>query len=284
MLNKNAVSLEGKVAVVTGGGGGIGKAVSQTFAAHGAQVMIAERDEGRAKETVDEIKAAGGDAVASVIDVQQREQVDRMARETSAAFGRVDILVNNVGDHLRLRKNFLLSSEDEWEAHYNINLKQVFHCTQAIAPKIIEQGQGGSIINISTIEAFRGAPGLCAYSAFNAGIDAFTRSLALELAPEGVRVNAIAPETTESLQVQPRRLVPEESHWMIPHWIPMGRYGTPDDAAGCALFLATELSGWVTGTTVHMDGGALAAGGFFRSAQGQWSTRPCVEHSPVLRR
>lgn len=281
---KDELSLESKVAVVTGGGGGIGKSIARMFAAHGAQVMIAERDEARAAETVGEIKKSGGEVSASVIDVQHRDQVNRMADEIMRTFGRVDILVNNVGDHLRLRKNFLLSSEEEWDAHYNINLKQVFHCTQAITPMIIEHGAGGSIINISTIEAFRGAPGLCAYSAFNAGVDAFTRSLALELAPVGIRVNAIAPETTESLQVQPRQLIPEESHWMIPHWIPMGRYGTPDDAAGCALFLASPLSGWVTGTTLNMDGGALAAGGFFRSVSGEWSTRPCVEHAPVLRR
>lgn len=284
MPDSNTVSLTDKVAVVTGGGGGIGKGISRTFAAHGARIAVVDWDEQRATETAGEIEGSGGQALPLVVDVQQREQVARMTEATLARFGRIDILVNNVGDHLKLRKPFIESSEEEWDAHYKINLAHVFYCCHTIVPRIIEQGDGGSIINISTIEAFRGAPGLCAYSAFNGAITSFTKSLALELAPNGIRVNAIAPETTETLQVRPRVMVPEESQWMIPHWIPLGRYGTPDDAAGCALFLASNLSSWVTGTTVHMDGGAMAAGGFFRSAANEWSTRPCVEHSPVLRR
>jgi NAD(P)-dependent dehydrogenase (short-subunit alcohol dehydrogenase family) len=285
MLDHSAISLENKVALVTGGGGGIGKSISQTLAHFGARVVVAEQDAQRAKETVDEIRAAGGVALASVVDVQESDQVGKMTDEAFDAYGRVDILVNNVGDHLRLRSKFVESNEDDWEAHYRINLKHVFYVTRAIAPRMIERGEGGSIINISSIEAFRGIPGLAAYSAFNGGITQFTKSLALELGPDRIRVNAIAPETTETLQVQPARMIPEESQWMIPYWIPMGRYGTPDDAAGIALFLASDLSAWVTGTTIHMDGGALAAGGFFRSsATGDWSTRPCVEHSPALRR
>ena len=285
MLDHSAVSLENKVALVTGGGGGIGKSISQTFAHFGARVVVAEQDEQRAGETVAEIRSAGGHDLASVVDVQERDQVATMAGQAFDAYGRVDILVNNVGDHLRLRSKFVESDEEDWEAHYRINLKHVFYVTRAIVPRMIERGEGGSVINISTIEAFRGIPGLAAYSAFNGGITQFTKSLALELAPDRIRVNAIAPETTETLQVQPKRMIPEEAHWMMPYWIPLGRYGTPDDAAGVALFLASNLSAWVTGTTVHLDGGALAAGGFFRSAAtGDWSTRPCVEHSPVLRR
>ena len=282
--NSNTVSLTDKVAVVTGGGGGIGKSISQTFAAHGARIAVVDWDEQRATETAGEIEASGGQALSLVVDVQQREQVARMTEATLARFGRIDILVNNVGDHLKLRKPLYRELGTEWGAHYKINLAHVFYCCHAIVPKIIDQGDGGSIINISTIEAFRGAARPLRLFGLQRCHNELHQEPGPGACPNGIRVNAIAPETTETPQVRPRVMIPEESQWMIPHWIPMGRYGTPDDAAGCALFLASNLSSWVTGTTVHMDGGAMAAGGFFRSAANEWSTRPCVEHSPVLRR
>ena len=273
MLDLSAISLKGKVAVVTGGGGGIGRSIAETFAAYGAKVVV-ERDASRAKETVEGIGARGGEALACVADVQEKAQVAAMAAATLARFGRVDILVNNVGDFLAFRKSFVNSTEEEWEALYRINLKHVFYVTHALAPQMIEQGSGGSIINFSTIEAFRGIPGGVAYSAFKGAITNFTKSLALELGKHKIRVNAIAPETTETLQVQPRKWMTQEQVDLIPFYNPLMRYGTPDDGAGIALFLASDLSAWVTGTTVHMDGGALAAGGFYRQPSGGWTIRP----------
>lgn len=274
MLDIAAISLKNKVAMVTGGGGGIGRSVAETFAAYGAKVVVAERDAARAKETVEAIVARGGEALACVVDVQEKEQVAAMVAETMGTFGRVDILVNNVGDFLAIRKSFINSTEEDWEALYRINLKHVFYVTHAVAPLMVKQGSGGSIINFSTIEAFRGIPGGVAYSAFKGAVTNFTKSLALELAKHKIRVNAIAPETTETLQVQPRKWLSKEQTDLIPYYIPLMRYGTPDDAAGCALFLASELSGWVTGTTVHLDGGALAACGFYRQPSGGWTLRP----------
>lgn len=274
MLDLAAISLKGKVAVVTGGGGGIGRSVSETFAAYGAKVVVAERDAARAKETVEAIAGRGGEALGCVTDVQEKGQVAAMAEATLVRFGRVDILVNNVGDFLALRKSFVNSTEEDWEALYRINLKHVFYVTHALAPLMIKQGSGGSIINFSTIEAFRGIPGGVAYSAFKGAITNFTKSLALELGKYKIRVNAIAPETTETMQVQPRKWLTPDQVDLIPYYIPLMRYGTPDDGAGIALFLASDLSAWVTGTTVHMDGGALAAGGFYRLPSGGWTIRP----------
>ena len=150
-------------------------------------------------------------------------------------------------------------------------------CSQAVIPHLVEQGEGGSIISISTIEAFRGIPGNVVYSAFNAGISGFTRSLGVELGPHGIRVNAIAPETTDTFQVPIHDWIPDHYKDRVPYWTPLGRFGTPDDAAGCALFLASDLSAWVTGTTVHMDGGALAAGGFYRGPKNGWTNLPIVD-------
>ncbi len=276
MLDRSATSLDGKVAIVTGGGGGIGRSISETLAGHGARVLVAERHAGRAAETVQAIQARGGQALAARVDVQERLQVAEMTRAALSAWGRIDVLVNNVGDFLGLTGSFVESREEDWEALYAINLKHVFRCTQAVAPRMIEQGDGGSIINLSTIEAFRGIPGNAVYSAFNAAITGFTRSLALELGPSRIRVNAIAPETTETLQVPIAKWIAEEHRERIPYWIPLGRFGTPDDAAGCALFLASDLSAWVTGTTLHLDGGALAAGGFTRVPGGGWTNLPVV--------
>jgi NAD(P)-dependent dehydrogenase (short-subunit alcohol dehydrogenase family) len=238
-------------------------------------VVIAERDPARATETAEAIRKAGGQALECVVDVQERRDVAKLLAATLAAFGGVDVLVNNVGD-FRGSRPFAQSSEEEWEALYRINLKHVFHCCHAFVPRLIEQARGGSIINVSTIEAFRGIPNCAVYAAFNCGVTGFTRSLALELGPERIRVNAIAPETTETLQVPIQRWLDPAHRNRVPYWIPLGRFGTPDDMAGAALFLASDLSAWVTGTTIHVDGGALAAGGFYRTPEGDWTNLPVV--------
>jgi len=261
--------LDGRVAVVTGGGGGIGRGVSELFAANGARVVVAEVDAARAAETVAAIVAAGGDAIGEVVDVRLREPVEAMA----ARVGPVDVLVNNVGHYLGGRGGFLESHEAEWDALYRVNLHHVFLCTQVFAPAMVDAGRG-SIVNVSTVEAFRGIPSRAVYSAFKAAITGFTRSLALELGHAGVRVNAIAPDLVESLQVPYSRWVPEEQQELIPNWVPVGRFGTAEDVAGCAMFLASDLSAFVTGTTIHADGGSLVAGGWFRRPDGTWTNRP----------
>lgn len=270
----DAALLAGKVAVVTGGGGGIGRAVSETFAVHGAEVVVAEIDADRAAETVAAIRAAGGDALAQPVDVRQPEEVTRLAEATFTEYGRVDVLVNNVGHYLFRAAPFLDTDAEHWDSLYAVNLRHLFLCTKAFAPRMVEQGEGGSIVNVSTVEAFRGIPMMAVYSAFKAGVTQFTKSLALELGNDSIRVNAIAPDLTETIQVPYDRWVPEEQRHLVPRWVPLGRFGTPDDIAGVALFLASDLSAFVTGTTVHADGGSLAAGGWYRTDRGGWTNRP----------
>lgn len=253
--------LAGRRAVVTGGGGGIGRAISLLFAEQGADVIAAEIDAERARAMP---------LRTIVCDVTQPDDVRRLTEEA----GEIDILVNNVGHYLFPGKDFIESTEEEWEALYRVNLRHVFLCTHAFAPGMIARGGGGSIINVSTVEAFRGKPQSAVYAAFKGGVTQFTKSVALELGMHGIRVNAIAPDLTQSLQVPYDRWVPDDQRHLVPTWVPIGRLGMPEDIAGVALFLASDLSSFVTGTTVHADGGSYAAGGWFKTARGGWTNRP----------
>ncbi|HEY8121296.1 MAG TPA: glucose 1-dehydrogenase [Myxococcota bacterium] len=276
MHDASSVSLAGKVAVVTGGGAGIGRAIAETFAACGAAVVVAERDAARASEAVAAIAARGGRALAVVGDVTQQDAVNALAERTLEALGRVDVLVNNVGDWLGFTNPFVESSDEQWRKLFDTNLGAALRCTRALAPAMIRRGEGGSIIHVTSIEAHRGIPGNVMYSAFKAATEGFARSLALELAPKRIRVNCIAPETTDTPQVPVMSWLPDELKARIPLWIPLGRFGAPDDLAGAALFLASDLSAWVTGTTLHVNGGALAAAGWYRTPRGGWTNTPIV--------
>ena len=264
--------LEDRVAVVTGGGGGIGRAISERFAAEGARVVVAELDASRAEDTASSIRGAGGDATAVVGDVTDAAFVARLAAQA----GPVDVLVNNVGHYLTRGNDFLTAGPDEWDRLHAVNLLHVLLCTRAFVDGMVERGRG-SIVNVSSVEAFRAVPNRPVYSAYKAAITGFTRSLAVDLGNAGVRVNAIAPDLTESLQVRYSEWVPPEHTDRIPAWVPVGRFGTADDLAGVALFLASDLAAFVTGTTIHADGGSLAAGGWFRRPDGTWTNRPIVD-------
>jgi NAD(P)-dependent dehydrogenase (short-subunit alcohol dehydrogenase family) len=195
--------------------------------------------------------------------------------EIEKRYGRLDILVNNVGT-ASTPKRFEETTDEDWDFEYQINLRHMFVVTRAAIPLIRKSGAGGSIINLSSIEAFRGIPLLTVYGAFKSAVIGFTQSLALELGHEGIRVNAIAPETTESEVITPSKWIRAEDRGAIASAIPLGRFGTPGDAAGCAVFLASELSAWVTGTTIHLDGGALAAAGWHRLDNGAWTNAPVI--------
>jgi NAD(P)-dependent dehydrogenase (short-subunit alcohol dehydrogenase family) len=266
--------LAGKVAIVTGGGGGIGRGISEQFASEGAAVVIAEIDDARARDTQVAITGAGGRAATVVADVRDPSIADALVTSARDEFGRVDVLVNNVGHYGGARKAFHEQTDDEWDELYRVNLGHVLTCTRAVLPVLLEQGAGGSIVNVSTIEAFRAIPTRAVYSAFKAGITGLTRSLAVEYGRHGIRVNAIAPDVTETLQVPYSRWVGADEQHLIPTWVPAGRFGTPFDTAGVALFLASDLSSFVTGTTVHADGGTLASSGWFPTEEGGWTNRP----------
>lgn len=265
-----------KTVLVTGGGAGIGRAMVEAFGARGAAVVVAELDPARCAETREALAAQGVQALVTQTDVRDRAAVETLMQEVDQRFGGLDVVINNVGDFLGVTKPFEYCEDDELEQLYATNLKSIFIVTRAAIPLLRKRGAGGSIISVSSIEAFRGIPMCTAYCTFKHAITGFTRSLALELAPAGIRVNAIAPETTETAQVQPSVLIAEEHQAHTRRWIPLGRFGVPQDAAGSALFLASDLSSWMTGTTLNLDGGALAAAGWYRDPNDLWTNVPVV--------
>lgn len=268
--------LTDRVAVVTGGGGGIGAATARLFARHGARVVIADIDSGLADAATAEIRESGGSAEAVPTDVRDPEDVTRLTRTVLDRYGRVDVLVNNVGHWLRHPGNFVDTDPRLWDELYQINLHHVFALTHAFLPAMIDR-HAGAIVNVSSVEGLRGYPEDPVYAAFKAAVIAFTRSLAVQVGNQGVRVNAIAPDVTESLQVPYLQWLSPEEQTRWPQWVPVGRMGLPEDQAGVILFLASDLSSFVTGHTIPTDGGTAAAGGWFRSARRpgrEWTNRP----------
>ncbi|MBN9034830.1 MAG: glucose 1-dehydrogenase [Rhizobiales bacterium] len=275
-MSDDILGLAGKVALVTGGGAGIGRATVELFARAGMRVAVAEIDTARAAEVRGALAAAGSDALVVEADVRAEDDVRRLMAEVEGRFGRLDVLVNNVGDYLGYKKPFEQSTEQEWNELYAVNLLHMFRVTRAAIP-LLRRAGGGSIVNVSTIEAFRGIPLTVVYAAFKAAITGFTQSLAVELGRDGIRVNAVAPETTNSAQIVATARVPPENRDHIARWFPIGRFGEGADTAGAVLFLASErLSGWVTGSTIPVDGGALAAGAWMRLADGGFTHLPII--------
>jgi len=263
-----------KVAVVTGGGGGIGRAIALRLSSEGAKVVLNDNDTDRLGAAVRDIEAAGGEALPVLGDITSPDIVDDLARVAlGVADGRVDVLVNNVGDY-RPAGRFLKTSSDRWDASYALNLEHVFACTRAIAPAMVSQGSG-SIVNVSTVEALRGIPANAVYSAFNAGVNAFTKSLAVELGRDGVRVNAIAPDLMDTLQTPVEAMLAGRDPELVRQWVPLGRFGRPEDCADVVLFLASDLSSFVTGHVIPVDGGTTAASGWYERSDGRgWTNLP----------
>lgn len=266
----------GKTVLITGGGAGIGRACAQAFGSSGARVVVAEIDAARAQDVRQALEAAGVESVVEVVDVTRGDQVAALTRTIDARFGGLDVLINNVGDFLQIAKPFDDYTDDDIARLYDVNLRQVFIVTRAMLPLLRRRGAGGSIISVSSIEGFRAIPNCAVYASFKAAISGFTKSLALELGPAGIRVNLIAPETTETPQVPTSLMVAPEHRDHIKRWIPLGRFGEPNDIAGAALFLASPFAAWVSGTALHVDGGALAAAGWYRDPKGFWTNIPVV--------
>ncbi len=268
--------LADRVAVVTGAGGGIGAATARLFAEHGAEVAVVDIDVELAQRTADLITTSGGSAMPLVTDVRDADQVAALARSVLDRYGRIDVLVNNVGHWLRHPGDFVDTDPQLWDELYRINLHHVFLVTHAFLPAMIAQ-HNGSIVNVSSLEGLRGYPEDPVYAAFKAAVIHFTRSLAVQVGRDGVRVNAIGPDVTESLQVPYSQWLSDEEQKQWPQWVPAGRMGLPEDQARVILFLASELSAFVTGHTIPTDGGTGAAGGWFRSSRRpdrEWTNRP----------
>ncbi|MBK9588064.1 MAG: SDR family oxidoreductase [Sphingomonadales bacterium] len=266
----------GKKVVVTGGGVGIGRAIVEAFHAAGAKVLTIEHIADRASA----LRAENPEIIVIDGDVTCENDLQSLTNAVAAEFGALDVLVNNVGDFLVIGPFEAMSAAD-MDRVLSTNLGQAMRVTQMMLPALKRSGAGSSVISISSIEAFRGVPNCVAYGAAKAGLTGFTMSLSLELAPLGIRVNCIAPETTDTPQLAIDYVIPPKNRANMDKWIPLGRFGKPEDCAGAALYLSSDLAGWVTGTTLHVDGGALAAAGWTRTPDGQWTNTPLVSGNAI---
>ena len=247
-----AGQFDGKVVIVTGAGQGIGRALALGFAREGARVVAGDVNTAKAEETAGLIERDGGQALGVHVDVSICAQAREMVRAGVERFGRLDVLINNAG--VFPRATALEMDELVWDFVMGVNLKGTFLCSQAAARVMVEQGQGGRILNFASVAAYRPAVRGTHYAASKAGIVAFTRNLALELAPHRITVNAIAPGLTDT--AQPRGGMTEEEIAETGPRIPLGRIAQPEDMLPTALFLCGEAGGYITGQVHHVNGGS----------------------------
>ncbi len=247
--------VEGKVALVVGAGGGIGGAGAEGLAREGAGVVCADIDAAAAETAAARIRTAGGRAIAIALDVRDRPAVDAAVAAVVREYGRLDVLLDSAG--VSGGASFLDFEHSEWERIIAVNLTGMFHLGQAAARQIVRQGGEGSIINVTSQLAEVARPGSAAYIASKGGGRSLTQAMALDLAPHGIRVNAIAPGPTLTGLTRATYADPERRRATITQ-IPLGRMGDPQDLVGAILFLASDESRWVTGSTVTVDGGYVA--------------------------
>jgi len=248
------VRLAGRVAIITGAGQGIGRAIAIGYAREGAAVIVGDLDAAGAQATAEAITAHGGKAASVVVDVARSVDAQRLVDTAREGFGRLDILVNNAG--IALKRDFLELTEDEWDRTLDVNLKGYFLCGQAAARAMVAAQRPGAIINLASA-AIRGAPVGVHYSATKNGVVGITRSMAMALAEHRIRVNAIAPGLTDT--AQPRHGNSDAEVRAMGEALPLGRIGTPEDIAGLAAFLASDKAAWITGQVYHINGGGYFA-------------------------
>jgi 3-oxoacyl-[acyl-carrier protein] reductase len=242
--------LKDKVAIITGSGSGLGKAAAKLFAEHGCKVVVADYNVMAAKEVAEEIKASGGEALFLWLDVTDRASVEDMVKHTKNLFGRIDILINNAG--ITRDKTLLKMTEEQFDQVINTNLKGVFSCTQAVVPHMLEQGYG-RIINTSSVVR-NGNVGQTNYSASKAAVVAMTKTWAKEFGRKGINVNAVAPGFMKTPMTE---AMPKDVLNIMANMVPLKRLGEPEDIANAYLFLASEMSNYVNGTVLEVDGGLI---------------------------
>jgi 3-oxoacyl-[acyl-carrier protein] reductase len=247
-----------KVVMITGAARGIGRQMALRFSAEGAQVVIADVDEPEARAVAQAIATSGGVALALKMDVSDAASVEMGTAAVLVEFGRLDVLINNAG--VGLNKSFLTTTAEEWDRTLRVNLKGTFLCAQAAA-RVMADGGGGRIVNIASISGQRGGVGRAAYGASKGGVIALTKVMAVELAPLGVLVNAIAPGPVDT--EQSRTTHTPATLRSYHDRIPLKRYGTLDEIATAALFLASSDASFVNGAVLNVDGGFDAAGLIF---------------------
>lgn len=251
------VDLNGKVAIVTGGGGAIGSAMCMQLAANGAKVVVAGRTMKTLQATVDAVKAAGGEATAVICDVSKAESANNLIAEAVRIYGRLDCMVNNAGINggPEFRKPIHEYDDGLWDRIVSIDLNGVYYCSKAAARQLIAQGGGGSIINIGSIVGLTPLRLQCAFTAAKAGVFNLTRTMALELAPYGIRVNGIAPGSVMNEGVKELFYNDQAKSAAIMSHFPIGHPGEPEDIAAATCFLASEDAKFMVGAIMTVDGG-----------------------------
>ena len=247
--------LQDKSAVITGAASGIGRAIALKFVHEGAAVMAADLDGKAAMSLADEIEADGGSAIGIGADITKRAEIDAMVAAAIERFGRIDVLVNNAGS--RIIKPFLEHTEEDWRRMLDVNLTGHFLCCQAVIPYMLEAG-GGRIINMASIASYVGRPNRAGYVAAKGGLLSLNRALAADMAGKNITVNALAPGMIAS----PLNRDFAEDQVLGEAWKTenlAGRWGEPEDVAGVAAFLASDDAGFITGETITVDGGSIAA-------------------------
>ena len=261
LFDERSILLTDRVAIVTGGAQGIGRATARLFARCGASVAICDRQAAPLADTAAEIEALGRPVVSAELDVRDPEAVDAFVESVGARFDRVDVLVNNAGG--TFVSPFLDTAPKGEASLIAENFTQVTHFIRRVAPLMTD---GGSIVNLTSIEAHQAGPGFGIYAAMKSAVESLTKTLALELGGRNIRVNNIASDAQPSGGEKDARaaMLAGDMEYVPAFTPPLGYFGTPEDSAAAALFLASDLSRFVTGTTLHVDGGNRAAGGWHR--------------------
>jgi NAD(P)-dependent dehydrogenase (short-subunit alcohol dehydrogenase family) len=249
-----------RVAIVTGGASGIGRAVAKQFAQQGAAVVVADANSAGAELVAEALRESGARASGISVDVSQADQAEAMAAQTLAEFGKIDILVHSAG--IGIERSFLETTPAEWRRIIETDLSGTFFCGQAVARRMVERGYG-RIVNLASTAGIRGGSGRAAYGAAKGGVIALTKVMAVELAPHGITVNALAPGAIETELVA--RMHSDETRRVYRAGIPLDRYGTPEETAHAAVFLASDEARYITGHILAVDGGFLSAGVMHRA-------------------
>jgi NAD(P)-dependent dehydrogenase (short-subunit alcohol dehydrogenase family) len=266
---EKSIDLSGRVAVITAGASGLGSYAALSLARHGADIVIGDIDREAGDKTIAQVTALGRRGLFVETNALHSEQLTTLVERAADTFGRVDILVNNAGGVTRRR--FMDGVEKSWRKHAELNFFSMLTATHAAVKVMRAGGRGGVIVNVSSVEGTRGAPNFAVYAACKAAMLNFTASMAAELADDGIRTVALAPDMVRTAGIIRYKADTPELAAARARYIPLKRMGEPDEFGGLVAFVCSDMASYLTGITIRVDGGALAAAGFQRTrATGDW--------------